>query len=75
MMTNKAKEVLFLIAEAASKTSDQYVVCLKIPVENQDEAVRIRDGLENYGCISNAHIVGKYYIQCQFNVSALKYLN
>ena len=74
-MTAKAKEVLWIIAKEAAKTSDGYVMSAQIPVKDGEEAREIKDELVKYGCISHAHVFGRYCIQCKLEVKAFDYLN
>ncbi len=74
-MSDKSKEALWIIAEAAAKASDQYVILVQLPVKSNDEAQIIRDELVSYGCISRAEIVGNHYIRCQFHTKSLDFLN
>ena len=74
-MTAEAREVLWIIAKEAAKTSDGYVISAKIPVQYSGKAEEIKDELVSYGCISDAEVIGQHYIRCKLEVNAFDYLN
>lgn len=73
-MTDKARRVLKNIADKAAENTDHYVIGVEMPVEDGEEAHKIRDELVAYRCISRAELFGRYYIRCQLEHNALNYL-
>ena len=74
-MSKNARIALKEIAIVAAKSNDLYVMSVRLPAKDGDEAREIRDELVRYGCISRAEVFGRYYIRCQLENAAFDYLN
>ena len=74
-MSEKAKAALKVIADAAKKTSDGFVVSVSLPVSSSDEREEVCKELITLGCISHVSYHGRKKVQCQLEQNACDYLN